>query len=226
MKILIIEDAPEIVEALSLIIEMRWPEAKIIATAQGEQGIDLSGSALPSVIILDLGLPDMSGFEVLKRIRLFSDIPILILTVTSDESSIVKGLEWGADDYIVKPFKQLELLSRIQGAVRRYNSQEDKPLVYGQLRYDPRSMRVVNGTDEIQISRTEGIILGQLMRNAGTVVSYSDLSDLMWGVDFNGASDSIKVHIHHLRDKLEAKPGRPGLILNKQGVGYYLANAS
>jgi len=226
MKVLIIEDSPEIVEAINLIIEMRWPEAKVISTSLGEQGIDLAGSAMPSVIILDLGLPDMSGFDVLRRIRLFSDIPILILTVSSDEPSIVKGLEWGADDYIVKPFKQLELLSRIQGAIRRYNTQGDKPLVYGQLRFDPRSMRVVNGTNEIQISRTEGIILGQLMRNAGAVVSYSDLSDLMWGVEFGGASDSIKVHIHHLRDKLEAEPGKPRLILNKQGVGYYLANAS
>jgi len=202
---------------------MRWPEAKVISTALGEQGIDLAGRASPSVIILDLGLPDISGFEVLKRIRLFSDIPILILTVSSDEPSIVKGLEWGADDYVVKPFKQLELLSRIQGALRRYNTQGDKPLVYGQLRFDPRSMRVVYGTNEIQISRTEGIILGQLMRNAGAVVTYSDLSDLMWGVEFNGASDSIKVHIHHLREKLEAEPGKPKLILNKQGVGYYLA---
>ena len=137
MKVLIIEDAPEIVEAVSIIIEMRWPEAKVISTALGEQGIDLAGSASPSVIILDLGLPDISGFDVLKRIRLFSDIPILILTVSSDEPSIVKGLEWGADDYIIKPFKQLELLSRIQGALRRYNTQGDKPLVYGQLRFDP-----------------------------------------------------------------------------------------
>jgi two-component system KDP operon response regulator KdpE len=204
---------------------MRWPEAKVISTALGEQGIDLAGRASPSVIILDLGLPDISGFEVLKRIRLFSDIPVLILTVSSDEPSIVKGLEWGADDYVVKPFKQLELLSRIQGALRRYNTQGDKPLVYGQLRFDPRSMRVVYGTNEIQISRTEGIILGQLMRNAGAVVTYSDLSDLMWGVEFNGASDSIKVHIHHLREKLEAEPSKPRLILNKQAVGYYLANS-
>jgi two-component system KDP operon response regulator KdpE len=130
MKILIVEDAPEIVEAVSIIIEMRWPETKVMATALGEQGIDLAVKASPDVIILDLGLPDISGFEVLKRIRLFSDIPILILTASSDESSIVKGLEWGADDYIVKPFKQLELLSRIQGAIKRYNAQGNKQLVY------------------------------------------------------------------------------------------------
>jgi len=178
------------------------------------------------VIILDLGLPDISGFDVLKRIRLFSDIPILILTVSSDEPSIVKGLEWGANDYIVKPFKQLDFLTRLQVVLRLYNKKGDRPLVYGQLRYDPKSMQVVNGTNEMQISRTEGIILGQLMRNAGAVVTYSDLSDLIWGVDFAGASDSIRVHIHHLREKLEAEPGKPKLILNKPNVGYYLANNS
>ncbi len=226
MKVLIIEDAPEIVETVSIIIEMRWPESKIISTALGEQGIDLAGRASPSVIILDLGLPDISGFDVLKRIRLFSHTPILILTASSDESSIVKCLELGADDYIVKPFKQLDLLSRIQGAIiRRYNTQGDKQMVYGQLCFDPRSMRVVNGTNEIQISRTEGIILGQLMRNVGSVVTYSNLSELIWGVDFAGNSNSIRVHMNHLRKKLEAD-GKPKLILNKQNVGYYLANYS
>jgi two-component system KDP operon response regulator KdpE len=221
---LIIEDAPEIVEAVSIIMEMRWPDSKIISTALGEQGIELARRASPSVVILDLGLPDISGFDVLKRIRLFSDIPILILTANPDESFIVKGLEWGADDYIIKPFKNLEFLARIQGVIRRYSTQGDKPLVYGQLRYDPRSLRAIYGTNEIQLSRTEGVIMGQLMRNAGAVATYSDLSDLMWGVEFDGAPATIKVHIHHLRDKLEVEPGKPNLILNKQGVGYYLAS--
>jgi len=225
VEVLIIEDAPEIVEAVSIVIELRWPESKIISTDLGEQGIDLVGSASPNVIILDLGLPDISGFDVLKRIRLFSDIPILILTASSDESYIVKGLECGADDFIVKPFKQLELLARIRGALRRYNTRGDKPLVYGQLRYYPGSMRAVYGTNEIQISRTEGIILGQLMRNAGAVVTYSDLSELIWGVDFMEASESIKVHIRHIREKLEAYNGKSKLILNKSGVGYYLAKS-
>jgi len=130
MKVLIIEDAPETVEAVSLIIGMRWPDAKIISTALGKQGIDLAGNVSPSVIILDLGLPDISGFNVLKRIRLFSDIPIFILATSSYEPSIVKALEWGADDYIVKPFKQTEFLSRIQRALRRYNNKVERSLVY------------------------------------------------------------------------------------------------
>ncbi|OGN88632.1 MAG: DNA-binding response regulator [Chloroflexi bacterium RBG_13_46_14] len=222
MKMLIIEDAPEIVEAVSLIIEMRWPESKIISTALGEKGIDLVETESPDLIILDIGLPDISGFDVLKRIRLFSDVPILILTVNSDETSIVRGLEGGADDYIVKPFKQLELLARVQGALRRFKSYGDKPLSFGKLLFDPQSMRVVYGENKMQISRTEGIILGQLIRNAGAVVTYSDISEVIWGIDFTGASDSIKVHIRHLREKLELDPSKPKLILNKPGVGYFL----
>lgn len=226
MKILIIEDAPSIVETISLALEMRWPDAKIISTARGEQGIDMAESESPDVIILDLGLPDISGFDVLKRIRLFSDVPILILTVRSDEADIVKGLEWGADDYMTKPFKQLELLARVNGVMRRHGLKAEKPLTCGQLRFEPDSLRLTSGTKEVKISRTEGIILGQLMRNSGNVVNYASLAEAMWGLDFPEASDSIKVHIRHLRQKLEMNPSKPQIILTKPGIGYYIAKPS
>ena len=226
MKILVIEDVPSIVETISLALEMRWPDAKIISTAQGEQGIDMAESESPDVIILDLGLPDISGFDVLKRIRLFSDVPILILTVRSDEADIVKGLEWGADDYMTKPFKQLELLARIKGVMRRQRPKAEELLTFGQFRFEPSSLRLMSGPKEIEISRTEGIILEQLMRNPGYVVSYASLAEAMWGIDFPEASDSIKVHIRHLREKLEADPGKPQIILNKSGIGYFLAKPS
>lgn len=226
MKILIIEDAPSIVETISLALEMRWPDAKIISTARGEQGIDMAESESPDVIILDLGLPDISGFDVLKRIRLFSDVPVLILTVRSDEADIVKGLEWGADDYMTKPFKQLELLARVNGVMRRHGLKAETPLTCGQLRFEPDSLRLRSGTKEIKISRTEGIVLGQLMRNSGNVVNYGSLAEAMWGLDFPEASDSIKVHIRHLREKLEMNPSKPQIILTKPGIGYYMAKPS
>ena len=208
MKVLIIEDTHSIVETISLAIEMRWPNAKIVSSTHGEQGIDMAESEQPDVIILDLGLPDISGFDVLKRIRLFSDVPILIVTVRSDEADIVKGLEWGADDYIIKPFKQLELLARIKGIMRRHNLGAENPLTCGQLRFEPRSLRLMSEKNEIQLSRTEGLILERLMKNSGNVVSYASLAEAMWGGDFPEASNSIKVHIRHLREKLEADPSR------------------
>ncbi|MFC1860183.1 response regulator transcription factor [Chloroflexota bacterium] len=111
MKVLIIEDDPEIVEVISLAFQIRWPEVKLVSTNLGEKGVELVESESPDVVILDLGLPDISGYDVLKEIRAFSTVPILILTVRGEETDVVRGLEWGADDYMVKPFRQLELLS-------------------------------------------------------------------------------------------------------------------
>jgi two-component system KDP operon response regulator KdpE len=226
MKILIIEDSPVIVETISLALEIRWPDVKISVTSTGEQGIEMTETESPDVIILDLGLPDISGFDVLKRIRLFSNIPIIILTARQDETDIVKGLEWGADDYMTKPFKQLELLARVQGAIRRYRHLNEKVLVCGPLRLDPISLKLTLNGKEIKITRTEGLIMGHLMKNAGNVVTYSSLGEAMWGGDFPEASDSIKVHIRHLREKLETNPGKPKLIIIKPGMGYLLTKES
>jgi two-component system KDP operon response regulator KdpE len=226
MKILIIEDSPVIVETISLALEIRWPDVNISVTSTGEQGIEMTETESPDVIILDLGLPDISGFDVLKRIRLFSNIPIIILTARQDETDIVKGLEWGADDYMTKPFKQLELLARVQGAIRRYRHLNEKVLVCGPLRLDPISLKLTLNGKEIKITRTEGLIMGHLMKNAGNVVTYSSLGEAMWGGDFPEASDSIKVHIRHLREKLETNPGKPKLIIIKPGMGYLLTKES
>ena len=226
MKILIIEDSPIIVETISLALEMRWPDTKIIDTSRGEQGLEMIETESPDIIILDIGLPDISGFEVLKRIRLFSNLPVLILTARSDESDIVKGLEWGADDYMVKPFKQLELQARINGIMRRRSFLKEESLIVGNLRFDPASARLFSGRKEIDVSRTEGLILAILMRNPGNVVNYSAIAEAVWGDDFTDASNSVRVHVRHLREKIEEDPGKPQFILTKPGIGYYLAKPS
>lgn len=224
MKVLIIEDDKAIVEAISLILHISWSETKLISTQFGEKGIEMVESEKPDVVILDLGLPDISGFEVLKQIRLFSSVPIIILSVRADEADIVKGLECGADDYVVKPFKQLELLSRIKLVTRRQDRLiKEEPLVCGQLRFDPSTWQVFCGGKEINVTRTEGSILRHLMRNAGRVVTHSDLSDAVWGVDYPDAVESLKVHIRRLRVKLEAEPSNPQIILTKPGIGYSVA---
>ncbi len=139
MKILIIEDDQQIVEAIILAFQIRWPEAEVISTQLGEKGVDLVETEKPNVVILDLGLPDISGFDVLKQIRLFSDIPVIILTARSEETDIVKGLEWGADDYIAKPFRQLELLSRVKALIRRKSRtvNESEIINLGNLCFNP-----------------------------------------------------------------------------------------
>jgi len=223
MKVLIIEDDPEIVEVITLAFEIRWPEVSPVATHLGGHGVELVESESPDVVILDLGLPDMSGFDVLKQIRLFSDVPILILTVRGDETDVVRGLEWGADDYMTKPFRQLELLSRIRVLTRRATASDREPeLVCGELRFDPTTRQLFRGEEEIRLTRTEGSILHHLMRNAGQVMTYSSLAEAVWGEDYTDAVEGLRVYIRRLREKIETEPSDPQLILTRGGTGYML----
>jgi len=222
MKVLIVEDNRDIVETISLALQIRWPEAKLVSTHLGEKGIELVESESPDIVILDLGLPDISGFEVLKQIRLFSVVPIIILTVRAEEADIVKGLEWGADDYVVKPFSQLELLARVKAQIRGQTRSREESLVCGPLSFDPSTRQLLYDGKEIALTRTEAHILRHLMNNAGHVVTHSSLAEEVWGEDYPGAADSLKVHIRRLREKLETDPSQPQLILTKAGIGYFL----
>jgi two-component system, OmpR family, response regulator VicR len=223
VKVLIVEDDKEIVDAITLAFQIRWPEAKVVSTRLGRKGIELVETENPDIVILDLGLPDISGFEVLSQIRLFSHVPIIILTVRADEADVVKGLEWGADDYILKPFRQLELLARVKAMIRRQSTTDEEELVSGTLHLDATSGQLRSDGKEIALTITESRILAHLMRNAGHVVTHSSLAEAVWGNDYPGAADSLKVHIRRLREKIEGNPSQPKFILTKAGVGYYLA---
>lgn len=224
MKALIIEDDAQIVEAISLAFRMRWPEAELVSSHLGVQGVEIVRTDNPDILILDLGLPDIHGFEVLKQVRTFSSIPIIILTVSREESSIVRGLEMGADDYVVKPFKQLELLARIRAMLRRGGADDDEsPLAFGALKFDPVTRQAIYKQKDISLTPTEGRILYHLLKHPGRVVSHSSLAEAIWGSDYPGAADNMKVYIWRLREKLEQDPSHPQLILTKAGTGYYLA---
>ncbi len=223
MKILIVEDAASVVETISVAVELSWPEAKIVSTSLGNKGVEMVETESPDVVILDLGLPDTSGFDVIKQVRLFSRVPILVLTARVEEPDIIKALSLGADEYVTKPFKQLELVARIKALVRRSISQAESPLSRGALHFDPASFRATRGKNEVNLTRTEGLILGCLMRNAGNVVPNDAIAEAVWGENYPDASDNLKVYIRYLRQKLEDDPANPRLILNKPGVGYYIA---
>lgn len=223
MKVLVIEDDKEIVDAISLAFQIRWPEAKVISTRLGQKGVELVESESPDIVILDLGLPDITGFDVLRQIRQFSSVPTIILTVRAEEADVVKGLEWGADDYITKPFRQLELLARVKSMIRRHTPAEENTIVFGQLRLDPETAQLQMSDREIALTVTEKNILAHLMKNAGRVVTHSNLAEAIWGDDYPGATDSLKVHIRRLREKIEEDPGKPRIILTKTGIGYFLA---
>ena len=226
MKALIIEDDPEIVESVSLAFQMGWPETQLVSTHLGKKGLEMAETENPSIIILDLGLPDVGGFEVLKQTRLFSSVPIIILTAKTDESNIVKGLEWGADDFIVKPCGQLELLARIKARVRGKNNHNDEiPVSYGRLRFNPLTRQLFNSGKEIKLTAIESHRIHCLMKNGGRVTTYTRLAENVWGDDYPGSVDSLRVHIRRLREKIENDSTHPQIIITKSGIGYSIAKA-
>jgi two-component system KDP operon response regulator KdpE len=223
MRILIIEDDQETVETIGLAFNIRWPEAKLSSTNLGKKGVEMVEAETPDVVILDLGLPDINGFDLLKEIRSFSKVPIIITTVRAEESDIVRGLELGADEYLVKPFGQLELLARVQALIRRQQSLIcDEVVVCGPLRFGPSMSKLLYEGKEINLTKTEGLILYYLMKNAGSILNYITLAEWVWGDYYPGADDNLRVYIRHLREKIETNPSHPKIILTKIGVGYYI----
>lgn len=223
MKILHVEDDSGIVEYVRLAFKVGWPLAQVISTPLGEEAIKFVERESLDTVLLDLGLPDIDGIDVLKQIRMFSMIPIIIMTVRADEADIVRGLESGADEYVVKPFGQMELLAKVKSVMRRLRPMDGECIsVCGPFRFAYSMRKVCYCENEIYLTATEGIILHTLAENAGKTVSHSVLACAVWGEDYPGAVDSLKVYIRRLRLKLEKDPGKPKLIISKPGVGYFL----
>jgi two-component system KDP operon response regulator KdpE len=223
MRALVIEDDPEIVESIDLAFQLGWPDMQLRSTQLGRSGVELAGSDDVDLVIVDLGLPDISGFEVLKQIRAFSTVPVIILTVAGEEQSIVKGLEWGADDYIVKPCGQLELLARVRARLRdRSRSSDDAPISLGALQFDPLSRELASGSGTVALTAVEARIMHCLIMDAGRPVTYSRLAEDVWGEDYPGSVHSLRVHVSRLRQKIEDHTGNSGLIQTLPGVGYFL----
>lgn len=178
----------------------------------------------PDIVILDLGLPDLDGFDVLRQVRAFSDVPIIILTVRGEEINKVKGLELGADDYIVKPFAPAELLARVKAVLRRSQMPElrgdEKPIVTPKLSINLATREIIREGRIVKLSPTEFNLLYQLVRNQGKVLSHQMLLEKVWGSDYVGATEYLKVYIQRLREKLEEEPSSPRMFISERGLGY------
>ena len=223
MKALMIEDDPQIVDSVGWAFKMRWPDMELISTDSGNQGVQLAREQRPDIIILDLGLPDISGFDALKLIRKFSNSPVIVLTARKDEFDIVKGLEAGADDYLVKPFRQMELLSRIKALLRRTTGPgPDTALSAGSLRLSPATGILHVDGREIALTRTEEIIMSKLMQHHDDVVTYESLAEALWNDYYPDCVAALRVYIRQLRQKIEPDVNNPKFILNKHGSGYIL----
>lgn len=221
MKVLIIEDNAEVVEAVSLCLQLRWPEADILIAAEGYKGIEMLESESVEIVILDINLPDIDGFQVLERIRAFSNVPVIMLTVRGREEDQTRGLEMGADDYIVKPFRPRDLVARVNAVLRRSNTHkspgEMPHIVRGKMSLNFTNNEVHYGDRTIKLTPTESKLLYILMENPTSTLSSKDVSKQVWGKD-NITTDPVRTYIRRLRNKLHDNP--PQIILTEYGEGY------
>jgi len=221
LKVLIVEDNAEVVEAVSLCLQLRWPEASILIAAEGYKGIEMLEADSVDIVILDINLPDIEGFQVLEQVRTFSNVPVIILTVRGREQDQTKGLEIGADDYIVKPFRPRDLVARVNAVLRRSVS----PKAPGELPYIIRGKLTLNftsneahiGDQTIKLTPTESKLLYVLMENAKSTLSSKNVSQQVWGKD-DMNTDPVRTYIRRLRNKLNDNP--PQIILTEYGEGY------
>jgi DNA-binding response OmpR family regulator len=222
MKVAIIEDDKSIINAINVAFEFRWPDVSLVSSMTGKEGVDLVRKESPDVVILDINLPDISGFEVLKKIREYSAVPVIILTVRFDDADVLKGLETGADDYIVKPFNYLTLLARVRAVLRR---SEGVPLKVNQniamssrlnIDFVNQKVRVDNLT--VKLTPIEYQLLILLVKNKDKPVTYQQIMEEIWGKSIWQDTENLRIYIRRLRKKLHDIP--PRMILNKHGLGY------
>lgn len=188
------------------------------------KALEIIEAESPDVVILDINLPDMDGFSVLRELRRFSQVPVIMLTVKGDDTDVARGLELGADDYIIKPFSHIELIARVEAVLRRSRglpvSSEERPFVSGKLSVDFISNEVKVAGKKVKLTSTETKLLHHLIRNEGRLLTHENLLTKVWGESYQDTRDLLRVHIQHLRQKLGDSIESPKIILTEHGMGY------
>ena len=218
--VMVIDDEPPIRRLLRLTLE---PQGYIVCEAEsGQLGLQEAAAKRPNVILLDLGLPDLDGLTVLKRLREWSQTPVIVLTVRDSEADKVAALDNGADDYLTKPFSAAELLARLRAVQRRAPEAQEEPVrVIGELQVDFVGHSVKVRNREVSLTATEFALLRMLAQHAGKVVTHKHLLRTVWGPNAEEQSQYLRVYITHLRKKLETDSGKK-LIQTESGIGYRL----
>ena len=229
MRILVVDDAPDVIESVRLGFTLQWREVEVLGAERGEQGLDLVEQEKPDLVLLDVGLPDIDGYEVLRQIRAFSDVPVVMLTARDDTLDLVKGLELGADDYVTKPFNHLELLARVKAVLRRLDMPAPAARVPSfrseNLEMDFARQEVRLAGERLDLTPTEYKLLYHLVRNAGYVLTHGTLLAKVWGREYVDEVDYLRVYVRRLREKLGDDPERPRYIRTERGLGYrFVAN--
>ena len=227
-KILVVDDEPVIVKGIKFNLEREGYQVE--TGYDGEQAVELARGGGFDLILLDLMMPKIDGLQACMRIREFSNVPIIMLTARSEDTDKILGFEYGADDYVTKPFNILELKARIRALLRRSGSSEQKQaggvLAAGHIRLDTGERAAWKDGVSVELTAKEFDLMELLLRNPGRVYSRENLLNVVWGYEYIGDYRTVDVHVRRLREKLELDPANPEYIRTKWGVGYYLAKAA
>lgn len=222
-KVLVVDDEKLIVKGIRFSLEQEG--MTVDCAYDGEEALAAIRQNQYDVILLDVMLPKLSGFEVCSRVREFSDVPIIMLTAKSEDIDKIMGLEYGADDYITKPFNILEVKARLKAILRRSGKKEKDAdslkLVSGEIRLERSGRRVFLGETEVNLTAKEFDLLELLMTNENKVYSRENLLNIVWGYEYPGDVRTVDVHVRRLREKIERNPSEPVYIQTKWGVGYF-----
>ena len=223
-KVLVVDDEKLIVKGIRFSLEQ--DDMEVDCAYDGEEALKLAAENTYDIILLDVMLPKHDGFEVCRQIREYSDVPIIMLTAKGEDMDKILGLEYGADDYITKPFNILEVKARIKAIIRRTGKKREQKedrnvVVKGEMRIAWESRRVVIGEKEINLTAKEFDLLELLATHPNKVYSRENLLNLVWGYEYPGDVRTVDVHIRRLREKIETHPSDPKYVYTKWGVGYY-----
>jgi len=221
-KILVVDDEERMLRFIRLNLE--HDGFQVIEAVKGHEALDKMRTGMPDLILLDVMLPDLDGFEVLKMVREISSIPIIMLTAKGEEDDRVKGLELGADDYVTKPFSPRELVSRVKAVLRRVEAEgggeEEVIEVDDRLKIDFNRREIWVEEKLVKLRPTEYRLLYHLVQNAGWVLTYDQILSRVWGYEYRDEPHYVRLYINYLRQKLEKDPTKPNYILTERGIGY------
>lgn len=231
-RILCIEDEPTLLRTLGANLRARGYDIDLTAT--GELGVEVASAKKPDVVIVDLGLPGMSGLEVIRSLRQWTQVPIIVLSARDTEFDKIGALDAGADDYVSKPFGMGELLARVRAALRRATHTDESPIVVtDDFTIDLRSHAVskrsadnLHSTDDVKLTPTEWGVVEMLVRNAGRLVTGRELLQSVWGPQYGDETNYLRVHMTHIRRKLEPEPAKPRYFVTEAGMGYRFVPAA